>query len=82
MEFIRKYGKLVFRSSILVGATLVVFFMATALIGVLAGENVSFSAVPFYLKLWVSMSLVMPLILIGVPYLVATISSAFSRKSG
>ena len=78
----RRYGELAFWSSIFVGAILVVFFAASALVTVLGGESVSFSVVPFYLKLWISMSLVLPLIMIGIPYLVATISSAISRIFG
>lgn len=62
-----------------VGAILAVLIVASALLAIISGVPINYSAVPMLVKLWVAMSLVLPLILVGVPLLVAALSSLIKR---
>lgn len=75
MKILRKYGELVYLSAKFIGGILIVVFPVNALLVVISGGTINFSAIPMFLEFWVSMSLVLPLILIGVSYLVARFDS-------
>ena len=76
---LRKYAELVFLSAKFLGAILIIVIGASALVVAISGGTINYSAIPAYVGFWVSMSLVLPLILVGVPYLFATIYTAIAR---
>lgn len=63
-----------------IGAILIVLIAVSALITTISGGTINYSAIPTLLKLWVVLSLVLPIILVSTLFLVTSLCSVVTKK--
>ena len=63
-----------------IGAILIVLIAVSALITTISGGTINYSAIPMLVKLWVVLSLVLPIILVGTLFLVTSLCSVITKK--